>query len=100
GTLATHAAQQSPLDSEAPVPPVEGPALLVIGSGSGMAQRRIAYLRQHQLVAALEHTATLPAHAAGDILLHLAAPPPGTAMDGPAARELADQIAATASPRI
>jgi len=65
-----------------------------------MAQRQIAYLRRHQLVAAFEHTAALPFDAAGDMLLHLAAPPPGTPMDGPAARQLAEQLAAAAQPLI
>jgi D-threonate/D-erythronate kinase len=32
--------------------------------------------------------------------LHLAAPAPGTAMDGPAARQLAEQLAAAALPLI
>lgn len=100
GTLATHVVQQSLLHRAAPTLPSEGPALLVIGSGSAMAQRQLAYLRQHQLVAAFEHTAILPSDAAGDILLHLAAPPPGTAMDGPAARQLAEQLAAAALPLI
>jgi uncharacterized protein YgbK (DUF1537 family) len=96
GTLATHTARQSHLHSDAPALPVEGPALIVIGSGSAMAQRQIAYMRQHQLVAGFEHTTTLPTHTEGDILLHLAAPSPGTAMDGPAARRLAAQLAAAA----
>jgi uncharacterized protein YgbK (DUF1537 family) len=100
GTLAAHAARQSHPHSAAPTLPIEGPALLVIGSGSAMAQRQIAYLRRHQLVAAFEHTAIFPAHVAGDILLHLAPPSPGTAMDGPAARQLAEQLAAAALPLI
>jgi len=100
GTLATHAARQSNLHSEAPAFPVEGSALIVIGSGSAMAQRQIAYMRQHQLVAAFEHPAVLPTNAAGDILLHLAAPSPGTAMDGPEARRLAAQLAVAAQPLI
>jgi D-threonate/D-erythronate kinase len=100
GTLATHAARQPLPHSEAPALPVEGPAVLVIGSGSAMAQRQIAYLRRHQLVAAFEHTAVLPSDTVGDILLHLSAPSPGTAMDGPAARQLAEQLAAAALPLI
>ena len=100
GTLATHVARQSLPHSAAPALPVEGPALLVIGSGSAMAQRQIAYLRRHQLVAAFEHNAALPSDTVGDMLLHLAAPAPGTAMDGPAARQLAEQLAAAALPLI
>ena len=65
-----------------------------------MAQRQIAYLRQHQLVVAFEHNAALPSDLVGDILLHLSAPAPGTAMDGPAARQLAEQLAAAALPLI
>jgi uncharacterized protein YgbK (DUF1537 family) len=100
GTLATHAARQSLRHSEAPALPVEGPALLVIGSGSAMARRQIAYLRRHQLVATFEYNAALPSDGAGDMLLHLSAPAPGTAMDGPAARRLAEQLAVAALPLI
>jgi uncharacterized protein YgbK (DUF1537 family) len=99
GALATHAARQSVSHSQASTHPIEGPALLVIGSGSAMAQRQIAHLRRHELVAAFEHTA-VPADATGDLLLHLAAPAPGTAMDGPAARQLAEELAAAALPLI
>jgi uncharacterized protein YgbK (DUF1537 family) len=100
GTLATHAARQSLPYSKAPALPVEGPALLVIGSGSAMAQRQIAYLRWHQLVAAFEYNAALPSECVGDMLLHLSAPSPGAAMDGSAARQLAEQLAAAALPLI
>jgi uncharacterized protein YgbK (DUF1537 family) len=103
GTLAAHVARQAPSRSDATTLPVVGPALLVIGSGSTMAQRQIAYLRQHQLVAAFEHgDPELPSASpmTSDILLHLAAPAPGTVMDGPAARQLAEQLAAAAAPLI
>jgi uncharacterized protein YgbK (DUF1537 family) len=100
GTLATHAARQSLPHSKARALPVEGPALLVIGSGSAMAQRQIAYLRRHQLVAAFEHSAGLPSDVVGDMLLHLPTPLPDAAMDGPAARRLAEQLAAAALPLI
>jgi uncharacterized protein YgbK (DUF1537 family) len=100
GTLATHVGRQSPPHSAAPAPRIEGPALLVIGSGSAMAQRQIAYLRQHQLVAAFEHTAAVPADSVGDMLLHLPAPSPDALMDGPTARRLAEQLAASALPLI
>jgi uncharacterized protein YgbK (DUF1537 family) len=100
GTQAAHMAHQSIPHNEVPIRPVEGPALLVIGSGSAMAQRQIAYLRQHGLAATFEHTALLPSDPTGDIVLHLAAPPPGTPMDGPAARQLAAQLAAAAFPLI
>ncbi len=100
GTLASYVAQHSLPRSETPAPPFEGLALLVIGSGSAMAQRQIAYLRRHQQVAAFEYNAVLPAAAVGDMLLHLPAPDPGTAMDGPAARQLAEQLADAALPLI
>jgi len=100
GTLATHAARQSLPHSDATELTVEGPALLVIGSGSAMAQRQIAYLRRHQLVAAFEHNAALPSDVVGDMLLHLPTPPADAAMDGPAARRLAEQLAAAALPLI
>jgi uncharacterized protein YgbK (DUF1537 family) len=35
-----------------------------------------------------------------DLLLHLPPPPPGAAMDGPAARQMAEQLAAAALPLI
>lgn len=78
----------------------EGPALLVIGSGSAMARRQIDYLRRNPLVAAVELGAGSVADAAGDLLLHLPAPAPGAAMDGPAARLMAEQLAAAALPLI
>jgi uncharacterized protein YgbK (DUF1537 family) len=100
GTLAADMARRSHPQSADPTLPVAGPALLVIGSGSAMARRQMAFLRQYQLVAAFEHTAALPADNAGDMLLHLAAPAPGTQMDGPAARQLAEQLASAAQPLI
>ena len=100
GALAAHAARQSPPHSRDPALPIEGPALLVIGSGSAMAQRQIAYLRRHRLVAAFEHNAALPSDSGGDMLLHLPAPPPDVMMDGPAARRLAEQLASSALPLI
>jgi len=100
GTLAAYTARQSQPHIVAPRLPIEGSALLVIGSGSAMAQRQIAYLRQQQLVAAFEHIAAIRADLSSDILLHLVAPPPGTAMDGPAARQLAEELAAAALPLI
>jgi uncharacterized protein YgbK (DUF1537 family) len=100
GILAKHIARQSLPHSAAPALPAEGPALLVIGSGSAMAQRQIAYLRRHRLVSAFEHNAALPSDTVGDILLHLPAPPPDAVMDGPAARQLAEQLAAAAPPLI
>jgi 4-hydroxythreonine-4-phosphate dehydrogenase len=100
GTLASYAARRSLPRSEAPAPPVAGSALLVIGSGSAMAQRQIAYLGRHQLVAAFENSAAIPAAYQGDVLLHLPAPDTSTLMDGPAARQLAEQLAAAALPLI
>jgi uncharacterized protein YgbK (DUF1537 family) len=99
GTLAAHVAQQSLPHDRLATRPVSGPALLVIGSGSPMAQRQIAFLKQRGLVAACEYPAA-PANATGDILLHLAAPAPGAAIDGPAARQLAAQLAGAALPLI
>jgi D-threonate/D-erythronate kinase len=100
GTLAAYLARHAPCSNDAPSAPVAGPALLVIGSGSPMAQRQIEYLRRHQLVAAFEQGADLPAGIAKDLLLHLPAPPPGAVLDGPAARRLAEQLGATALPLI
>ncbi|MEO7909898.1 MAG: four-carbon acid sugar kinase family protein [Roseiflexaceae bacterium] len=100
GTLAMYAARQSSSVGVAPAALIEGAALLVIGSGSAMAQRQIAYLRRHQLVVAFERTAALPADPLGDILLHLPAPAADAPMDGPAARRLAEQLALAAQPLI
>jgi uncharacterized protein YgbK (DUF1537 family) len=104
GTLATYAARPSPAHREATAPASEGPALLVIGSGSAMAQRQIAYLRRQQLVAAFEYTAALPSALAGnitgDMLLHLPAPSPDALLNGAAARRLSEQLAAAALPLI
>jgi len=98
GTLANHTARQSLPHREALALPIEGAALLVIGSGSAMAQRQIAYLRRHRLVSAFEHNAALPSDIVGDMLLHLPAPLPNTVMDGLVARQLAEQLAAAALP--
>jgi 4-hydroxythreonine-4-phosphate dehydrogenase len=95
GTLAAHAVGHIQGPVRAQTEPVVGPALLVIGSGSAMAQRQIAYVRRNGLAAVYEHGAELPG-GAGDILLHLPAPAPGAAMDGAAARRMAEQLAGAA----
>jgi len=100
GTLAAYVARHTPLWNDAQPAPVAGSALLVIGSGSPMAQRQIEYMRRHQLVATFEQGADLPAGITKDLLLHLPAPPPGAALDGPEARRLAEQLAAAARPLI
>jgi len=96
GTLAAHMARHALLRNDVQSAPVAGSALLVIGSGSPMAQRQIEYLRRHQLVVTFEQGADLPAGIAQDLLLHLPAPPPGALLDGPGARRLAEQLAAAA----
>lgn len=95
-----------------------GPALLVIGSASAAAGRQIAVLRQRQRVRCLtlapEGTpalysaapALLPALQAAEerggrgdwsaVLLQLPPAAPGTPLDGPDARALAEQLAAAA----
>jgi len=100
GTLAAYVARNTPPRNDAQSAAIAGPALLVIGSGSPMAQRQIEYLRRHQLVAAFERGVDLPADMAEDLLLHLPAPPPGAVLDGPAARRLAEQLATAALPLI
>jgi len=100
GMLAAYVGRHTPFWNDAQSAPVAGPALLVIGSGSPMAQRQIEYLRRHQLVATFEQGADLPPGIAIDLLMHLPAPPPGAVLDGPAARRLAEQLAAAALPLI
>ena len=100
GTLAAALASHAPSQDDTRLVPVAGPALLVIGSGSAMARRQIDYLRRNQLVATFELSAGSALDAGGDLLLHLPAPPPGAAMDGPAARRMAEQLAAAALPLI
>jgi uncharacterized protein YgbK (DUF1537 family) len=100
GTLAAYVARLAPLPNAAQAAPVAGPALLVIGSGSPMARRQIEYLRCHQIAAAFELGADLPAGIAKDLLLHLPAPPPSAVLDGPVARRLAEKLAAAALPLI
>src|SRR6266540_3439681 len=100
GMLAAYVGRHTPFWNDAQSALVAGPALLVIGSGSPMAQRQIEYLRRHQLVATFEQGADLPPGIAIDLLMHLPAPPPGAVLDGPAARRLAEQLAAAALPLI
>jgi uncharacterized protein YgbK (DUF1537 family) len=93
---------------EAPVSPA-GPALIVVGSGSAMAQRQIAHMRQHESIVVIEvgvdlapgvqlNALTLNAltrfSAGRNVLLHLPPPPVQAALDGPRARELAAHLAA------
>jgi len=100
GTLATQVARSAPIRNARQSAPVAGPALLVIGSGSPMARRQIEYLRRDRLAATFELGAGLPAEITNDLLLHLPAPALGAALDGPAARRLAEQLAAAALPLI
>jgi D-threonate/D-erythronate kinase len=95
--------------AESAAPPVEhaspgGPALIVVGSGSAMAQRQIAHMRQHESTAVIEvrrgiqlNALTLNAltqfSTEHDVLLHLPPPPDHAALDGPPARELAARLA-------
>jgi uncharacterized protein YgbK (DUF1537 family) len=97
GVLASHYAQQAPRrGSSRPIATAEGPALLVVGSGSAMAHRQIAYLRSHQVVTVCQPGGEAPVEHAGDILLHLPAPPPGAELDGAHARRLAAGLAEAA----
>ena len=101
GALAADYAQPARHEAASrPVPVDLSAALLVIGSGSAMAHRQIEYLRRHHPVAVLEPGAELPAGHTGDILLHLPAPQPGAALDGPAARRMAERLADAALPLI
>ncbi len=73
--------------------PADGPALVVVGSGSPMAQRQVAQLRRLAEFKALVLGERLPAAIAGDTLLHLPSPPPDARLDGPEARALAERLA-------
>jgi uncharacterized protein YgbK (DUF1537 family) len=100
GALAAELAKQAPLRNESRPAPIEGPALLVIGSGSAMARRQIDYLRRSHLATAFELGMGGVPDIAGDLLLHLPLPPPGATMDGPVARRMAEQLAAAALPLV
>jgi uncharacterized protein YgbK (DUF1537 family) len=100
GALAAALATHAPAQDDTRGAPVAGPALLVIGSGSATARHQIEYLRRNQQVAAFELGAGGLPDVGADLLLHLPPPPPGAAMDGPAARQMAEQLAAAALPLI
>jgi uncharacterized protein YgbK (DUF1537 family) len=73
-----------------------GPALLVIGSGSAVARRQIAHLRQHgvhvDVIGAADWT-----HDTGDTLICLPEAPPHLALDGPEARRSSERLADAAA---
>jgi D-threonate/D-erythronate kinase len=100
-------------------------ALLVVGSGSTMARRQIAYLCQHQQVELIEVAPALGEpdgrppttdhrlpttiddivlgsrfSVLRDMLLHLPEPPPDAGLEGPAARACAARLAEVAQPLI
>lgn len=77
----------------------DGPALLIIGSGSYAAQRQIATLQRERGIAC--YVAGDPAPATGAAaLLHLPAPPAGARLEGAAARRRAALLAKSALERI
>jgi uncharacterized protein YgbK (DUF1537 family) len=96
GAVASAYARQMPPRAGDKLVAISGAALLVIGSGSAMAHRQIDYVRRYQPIAALQLDAGIPSGQSGDLLLHLPAPPAGAALDGPAAREMAQRLAAAA----
>jgi uncharacterized protein YgbK (DUF1537 family) len=76
-------------------PASAGPALVLVGSGSAMAHQQIeaakASCQSYQLDQfELDGTAIEPER---DLLLHLATPPAGLALDGPEARAQAEKLA-------
>jgi uncharacterized protein YgbK (DUF1537 family) len=84
----------------APVPQMEIPfdeksgCLLVIGSGSVMAQRQIEMLLSSRPVTAWTVSPGASYDGAGEtMLLHLPPPAPGAMLDGPQARVLAERLA-------
>ena len=77
-----------------------GQVLFVVGSGSSVARRQIAYLRQHCQVEAIEiepgYASRLTFHVSRfthHILLHLPEPGPDIALDGSRARACAGMLA-------
>ncbi|MBI1293701.1 hypothetical protein GC175_01935 [bacterium] len=90
--------------SSAPVPQVEMPVgaklgcLLVIGSGSDMAQRQIEQLRATRSLVAWTVEPGATYDGVGEtMLLHLPRPSHGTVLDGPQARVSAEQLAEAAA---
>src|SRR5262249_48194452 len=98
GVLAEWYARQAPPQADTEPIPRDLPALLVIGSGSAMARRPIGHLRRFHETLALHPGDAVPSQPAGDILVHLPEPPPGAALDGAAARALAERLAEAALP--
>ena len=78
-----------------------GPALVVVGSGSEGAWRQIEALCRRKGVRRIEvrpgdaavAVRGEPVACTGDVVLHLPRPEPGTTLEGPAARALADRLA-------
>lgn len=79
-----------------PTQAILGPALIVVGSASAMAQQQIAYLGQIQRIQVEPGARYQTKTNASDLLLHL--PPAATTaqLDGPHARALAKQLAQAA----
>jgi uncharacterized protein YgbK (DUF1537 family) len=75
--------------------PLAGSALVLVGSGSSMAHTQIEAAKAHCQSYALDQfsTAESTSDLSGDLLLHLAAPPAGLALDGPEARAEAEKLA-------
>jgi uncharacterized protein YgbK (DUF1537 family) len=94
---AVHSLPIAPLSR---IEPPGGPALLVVGSGSAMAHRQIAYMRRDQGIAVVEvGEDRLPApgdRLPTDLLLHLPEPAPDAELDGPEARARAAMLAGAA----
>ncbi|NWG20586.1 MAG: four-carbon acid sugar kinase family protein [Chloroflexi bacterium] len=85
--------------AHAMINPSDGPALLVIGSGSHAAQRQIATLRRERGIACFVPGEPVPSTGAAT-LLHLPAPPSGVRLDGAVARRCAALLATIALEQI
>jgi uncharacterized protein YgbK (DUF1537 family) len=87
--------EQQPAANSTPAP-IVGPALIVVGSASSMAQQQIAHLAAIQRVQVQPDAHHQTQQNARDLLLHL--PPAATTaqLDGPHARALAKQLAQAA----
>jgi D-threonate/D-erythronate kinase len=92
----------------APLPPLKHPIVAVVGSGSRMAQRQLAYLRRHTPV---ECYAVDPQHpqpgdlligkeGQGDLVIHLPPPQADTQLEGEAARHYAAVLAEVAMQQV
>jgi uncharacterized protein YgbK (DUF1537 family) len=111
GLIGTLAHTLSSAARSAPLSFMPGPALLVVGSGSAMARKQIAYLCERQHVLAIEVVTNDQRRTTNgervstdqplqDILVHLPVPAEDTGLDGPEAREHAQRLAAATLPLV